>query len=50
MTAVALGMFKNRGLGTVLVGWLAMLVVLYPRCLSYLGLKRRFPRSVLRLL
>jgi uncharacterized membrane protein len=50
VTAAALGMFKNRGLGTVLVAWLAMLVVLYPLCLAYLGLKRRYPRSVLRLI
>jgi hypothetical protein len=50
VTATALGMFKNRGLGTVLVGWLVVLIVLYPLCLSYLGLKRRYPRSVLRLI
>lgn len=50
LSAAALGMFKNRGLGTVLVAWLAVLVVLYPLCLSYLALKRRHPRSVLRLI
>lgn len=50
VTAAVLGMSKNRGLGTVLIAWLAMLVVLYPLCLLYLGLKRRYPRSVLRLI
>jgi uncharacterized membrane protein len=39
---------RSRGLGTVVIGWLAVLVVLYPLCLFYLGLKRRHPRSVLR--
>jgi hypothetical protein len=43
-------MSKNRGLGTVVIAWLAVLVVLYPLCLFYLGLKRRYPRSVLRLI
>lgn len=50
VTAAALGMYKSCGLGTVVIGWLAVLVVLYPLCLSYLGLKRRHPRSVLRLI
>jgi hypothetical protein len=48
VTAYALGMYRSRGLGTVVIGWLAVLVVLYPLCLFYLGLKRRHPRSVPR--
>lgn len=50
VAAFALGMYRNRGLDTVVIGWLAVLVVLYPLCLFYLGLKRRHPRSVLRLI
>jgi uncharacterized membrane protein len=46
--ALALGIYKNQGLGTTVVGWGAMLVVLYPACRWYLGVKRRHPHSVLR--
>ena len=48
--AVALGLYKTGGLGTVAVAWLAVLVALYPACRWYLGLKRRHPLSVLRFL
>ncbi|HSS00618.1 MAG TPA: heparan-alpha-glucosaminide N-acetyltransferase domain-containing protein [Kofleriaceae bacterium] len=46
--AVALGIYKTEGLGTVYVGWVALLVLLYPACRWYLGVKRRHPDSVLR--
>jgi fucose 4-O-acetylase-like acetyltransferase len=46
--ALALGIYKTQGLGTTVVGWGAMLVLLYPVCRWYLGVKRRHPHSVLR--
>lgn len=46
--ALALGIYKSLGLGATVVGWVALLVVLYPACRWYLGVKRRHPNSVLR--
>jgi len=46
--AVPLGLYKSEGLGATAIAWLAMLVLLYPACRWYLGVKRRHPRSVLR--
>jgi len=43
-----LGIYKTHGLGTTVVGWGAMLMLLYPVCRWYLGVKRRHPHSVLR--
>jgi len=48
--AVALGLYKNQGLGTTFVAWLAMMLLLYPCCRWYLGVKRRHPSGVLRFL
>jgi len=48
--ALALGIYKTQGLGTTVVGWGVMLLVLYPVCRWYLGVKRRHPDSVLRFL
>ena len=49
-TALALGMYRTHGLGATAIGWAAALVVLYPLCRWYLGVKRGHPRSVLRFL
>ncbi len=46
--AVLLGLYKSTGLGVTYVAWLAMLVLLYPLCRWYLGVKRRHPDSALR--
>jgi uncharacterized membrane protein len=46
--AVPLGLYKSQGLGATAVAWLAMMVVLYPACRWYLGVKRRHPHSLLR--
>jgi uncharacterized membrane protein len=48
VVALMLGVYKARSLGTAAVAWLATLVLLYPLCRWYLGVKRRHPRSVLR--
>jgi uncharacterized membrane protein len=46
--AVALGIYQAEGLGVVYLGWVAVLVLLYPACRWYLRVKRRHPDSVLR--
>lgn len=46
--AVAFGVHKSLGLGTVFIGWIAMMALLYPACRWYLGVKRRNPNSLLR--
>jgi uncharacterized membrane protein len=48
--ARALGEYRELGLGATAIAWGAALVVLYPACRWYLGLKQRHPRSVLRFL
>ena len=47
-TALVLGVYRTQGLGITVIGWIAMLVALYPLCRWYLGVKRRHPDSVLR--
>jgi uncharacterized membrane protein len=46
--ALALGVYRTQGLGVTVVGWIALLAILYPVCRWYLGVKRRHPDSVLR--
>jgi uncharacterized membrane protein len=46
--ALALGIYKAEGLGATMLGWAGLLVVLYPACRWYRGVKRRHPASVLR--
>jgi len=46
--AVALGIYQAKGLAVVYLGWVAVLVLLYPACRWYLRVKRRHPDSVLR--
>jgi len=48
VTAAVFGVHRSLGLGAVGLAWLAALVVLYPACRWYLGVKRRHPTSVLR--
>ncbi len=48
--ALAFGVYKAEGLGVTVVAWLAMMLLLYPLCRWYLGVKRRYPGSVLRFL
>lgn len=48
--ALALGVYRTKGLGATAFAWVAMMLLLYPLCRWYLGVKRRHPRSVLRFL
>jgi uncharacterized membrane protein len=50
LIALVLGVYKAEGLGTTAVAWVAMLLLMYPLCRWYLGVKRRHPESVLRFL
>jgi uncharacterized membrane protein len=49
-TALALGVYRREGVAATLIAWAVALIVLYPACRWYLGVKRRHPHSVLRFL
>jgi len=48
--ALALGVYRAEGLGVTAVAWVATVVLVYPLCRWYLGVKRRHPASLLRFL
>lgn len=48
--AHVLGLYKTEGLGVTYLAWIAAMVILYPLCRWYLGIKRRHPDSALRFL